>query len=147
MKIIYDSFESLDTCFGIDGNALPHCDIDISGEVVRRGTSPAKQYWAQFTQEERREYMARLATMRKSTGGLPPGFRHSETTKAKMSKSATGKTRPGIHKGGALIKDGVVVPFTCLTHFCKENKLSSGHVCELLQGKRKSVKGWKLWEL
>ena len=90
--------------------------------------------------------MAKLSAMRKNPGGLPLGFRHSETTKVKMSKSMTGIGKPSLHKGGTLVRDGEVVSFTCLSHFCKEHKLSSGHVCELLQGKRKTVKGWKRWE-
>ena len=57
----------------------------------------------------------------------------------------SGLKKPSLHKGGTLVKDGVTVTFTCLRDFCKEHGLKSGHVCELLKGKRKSVKGWKLW--
>ena len=74
-------------------------------------------------------------------GGMT-GHTHSEETKRKMSKSAP-KSRPHLHKMGKLVKNGIIVEFNCLSHFCKEHKLSTGHVSELLSGKRNSVKGWK----
>jgi hypothetical protein len=64
---------------------------------------------------------------------------HTESAKQKMRE--TGK--PTLRKGGAIIApNGKIVKFDCLSHFCKENGLSSGHISELLNGKRKSVKGW-----
>lgn len=71
------------------------------------------------------------------------GQKHSEETKMKMSISATGTKRPTLHKGGKIIKDNQIYEFTCLSHAAKELKISSGHLSELLSGKRKSVKGWK----
>jgi hypothetical protein len=71
------------------------------------------------------------------------GQKHSEETKLKMSKSATGIKRPSLHKSGKIIKDGKVFEFSCLSHAAKELKISCGHLSELLSGKRKSVKGWK----
>jgi hypothetical protein len=82
-----------------------------------------------------------LSRTRPFTGGMT-GHRHSDETRKKMSKSQRGSTKRGLHKGGKIMKDGVVVEFDCLSHICKELNLSSGHVCELLQGKRRSVKGW-----
>ena len=65
---------------------------------------------------------------------------HTEEAKQKMRESG----KPSLHKGGTVVSpEGKIVEFSCLSHFCKENNLSSGHICELLQGKRKSVKGWK----
>ena len=77
-------------------------------------------------------------------GGSMTGEKHSDYTKQLMREAALGKPKPSLHRGGALVRDGKVFEFTCLRHFCKENGLSSGHVCELLKGKRKSVKGWTL---
>ena len=74
-----------------------------------------------------------------------PNPHHPDIRKA-ISEALIGIKRPYLHKGGKVIKDGVVEEFTCLEHFCKKHKLSKGHVCELLKGKRKSVKGWRLWE-
>ena len=74
-----------------------------------------------------------------------PNPHHPDTRKA-ISEAITGIKRPYLHKGGKLIKDGVVEEFKCMSHFCKKYKLSTGHLCELLQGKRKSVNGWRLWE-
>lgn len=142
-RVTYD-FSAIDEALGVDGVCPPFCDIDISSELTQRGTSPAREYWAQFTKEERRAKMAKLSAMRKKPGP-GTGWYHTEATKAKMSKAATGTKKPTLYKGGTVVKDGNVVEFTCLSHFCKENGLSSGHMCELLKGKRKSVKGWKLW--
>jgi len=49
-----------------------------------------------------------------------------------------------LHKGGTIVApNGEVVEFDCLTDFCKEHGLSTGHVSEMMNGKvRKSVKGW-----
>lgn len=91
-------------------------------------------YWNNLTEEQKKERL-------KNNGMV--GKKHSEKTKEKMKKSATGSKKPHLHKKGRLIKDDKIVEFSCLSHFCKENNLSSGHICELLQGKRKSVKGWK----
>ena len=63
------------------------------------------------------------------------------TAAAKQKMRETGK--PTLHKAGTIISpNGEKVKFSCLTHFCKEYGLSTGHVSELLSGKRKSVKGW-----
>ncbi len=65
---------------------------------------------------------------------------HTEEAKQKMRESE----KPGLHKKGTVVSPtGEIVKFSCLTHFCKENKLSTGHVSELLNGKRNTVKGWK----
>jgi hypothetical protein len=65
---------------------------------------------------------------------------HTEEAKQKMRESG----KPGLHKKGTVVSPtGEIVKFSCLTHFCKENKLSTGHVSELLNGKRNTVKGWK----
>ena len=65
---------------------------------------------------------------------------HTEQAKQKMRDTP----KPGLHKAGTIIApNGEKVKFACLSHFCKEYKLSSGHVSELMSGKRNSVKGWK----
>jgi len=70
------------------------------------------------------------------------GKTHTEETKKLMRKSAH-KSKPHLHKGGVVEKNGVIVKFSCISHFCNEHNLSKGHVTELLQDKRKTVKGWK----
>ena len=76
------------------------------------------------------------------TGGMT-GHKHSEETRQKMSKSMTGLVKPGLHKGGSLVSpSGEVVHFTTISWFCQEHGLSTGHVSEVLSGKRRSVKGW-----
>ena len=65
---------------------------------------------------------------------------HTEEAKAKMRATP----KPGLHKRGTVISpSGEIVKFSCMTHFCKEHKLSSGHISELMSGKRNTVKGWK----
>ena len=71
------------------------------------------------------------------------GQKHSDETKLKMSKTATGTKKSSLHKSGKIIKDGKLFEFSCLSHAAKELKISCGHLSELLSGKRKSVKGWK----
>ena len=92
-------------------------------------------YWNNLSDKERME--------RLENHGMT-GKKHSEETRKKMSKSATGTTRQTLHKAGTIIApNGEKVKFACLSHFCKEYKLSSGHISELMSGKRNSVKGWK----
>ena len=70
------------------------------------------------------------------------GRKHTEETKKKMSASAP-RSRPHLHKGGTVISpEGETVYYSTLSHFCKEHGLSSGHVSEMMNGKRRSVKGW-----
>ena len=104
-----------------------------SDETLNRRKNTTALYWKNLSDEER--------CNRLKNHGMT-GKKHSNKTIKKMRESAT-KLKPHLHKGGKLVKDGKVVEFSCLSHFCKEYKLSSGHICELLQGKRKSVKGWK----
>jgi hypothetical protein len=75
------------------------------------------------------------------SGGMT-GLKHSEETKKKMSISAP-KKRPHLHVGGKIIKDDIIYEYTCLRDACKELGLSSGHLSEMMNGKRKSVKGWR----
>ena len=64
---------------------------------------------------------------------------HTDAAKQKMRETGKPKRR----KSGTIISPkGEKVKFDCLSHFCKENGLSTGHVSELLNGKRKTVKGW-----
>ncbi len=102
--------------------------------IIKSKSNTTALYWNNLSEDQRKE--------RLKNHGMS-GKKHSQQTKDKMSKSATGIKRPSLHKKGSLIKDGKVVEFSCLTHFCKEHQLSIGHICELMQGKRKSVKGWK----
>jgi hypothetical protein len=141
-RITYISFESIDTALGIDGDVYPHSDICV--DSVSMMPSPAKLYWAQFTKEERRAKMAKISSLRKNPGPKG-GHIVKQSTKDKIRKAHLNKEKPSLQKGGTVIKDGECVTFTCLSHFCREYSLSTGHICELLQGKRKSVKGWKLW--
>ena len=105
-----------------------------SDDVINKIKNTSKMYWHNLSGEEKYK--------RLQNHGMT-GKKHSSQTIEKMKKSATGSKKPTLHKGGKLIKDNKIVEFSCLSHFCKENNLSSGHICELLQGKRKSVKGWK----
>jgi len=76
-------------------------------------------------------------------GGMT-GHKHSEEAKRKMSESHIGRKRPNLHKGGSVISPtGEIVHFNAIAHFCKEHKLSFGHVSEMMNGKRRSVKGWR----
>mgnify|MGYP001407931752 CR=1 FL=1 len=55
-----------------------------------------------------------------------------------------GAIYPDSHKGGRLMKDGVVYEFGCIMHFAKEHGLNNCHVGNVLNGKRRSHKGWVL---
>jgi hypothetical protein len=103
-------------------------------KIINHKRNTTAIYWKNLSNEERID--------RLKNHGMS-GKKHSKKTRDKMSKSSVGKNRPTLHKSGRLIKDDKIVEFSCLSHFCKEYKLSVGHVSELLQGKRKSVKGWK----
>lgn len=104
-------------------------------DAVRNAKSnTATMYWNNLSDEERVD--------RLKNHGMT-GKKHSKETCEKMSKSAK-KPKPQRQKGGSIVSPtGEIVKFSCLTHFCKENKLSTGHVSELLNGKRNTVKGWK----
>ena len=103
-------------------------------KLNKRKSNQSAFYWNNLTKKEREESL--------KNHGMT-GKKHSQETKIKMSKAASGRKNKSLHKSGILEKNGVVVEFSCISHFCKEHKLSCGHVCELLNGKRKSVKGWK----
>lgn len=103
-------------------------------QVINHKKNTASLYWKSLNDKERKDRL-------KNHGMC--GKKHTKKTRELMSKSAMGTKKPSLHKGGKLIKDDRIVEFSCLSHFCKENNLSTGHICELLQGKRKSVKGWR----
>jgi len=117
--------------FSLDEDEKWNCYND---DVINKIKNTTALYWNNLSSEERYE--------RLQNHGMT-GKKHTPKTIEKMRKSATGSKRPSLYKSGKLIKNGKIVEFSCLSHFCKENNLSSGHICELLQGKRKSVKGWK----
>ncbi|AIX30193.1 group I intron endonuclease [Synechococcus phage ACG-2014f] len=136
-SITYDDFDCISDALGIErGAPYPHTDLNVeyTKQNSFNGGKHTQSYWDSLTPEEKHI----RCNLRKN-------YKHSDVTKYKMSVSAH-KNKPHLHKGGKLIKDGVVEEFKCMTHFCKKHTLSTGHVCELLQGKRKSVKGWRLWE-
>lgn len=106
-----------------------------SDDVTNKRKNTVSLYWKNLKDDERVERL-------KNHGMV--GKKHKPQTIEKMHKSSINTQKPHLHKGGRLINEkGNIIQFSCLSHFCKEHKLSSGHVCELLQGKRKSVKGWK----
>lgn len=74
-------------------------------------------------------------------GGMS-GHKHSDKTKKKMRQSKLGVRMFTLHRGGKIMKDGVVREFDCLSDICKELNLSTGHLSEVMSGKRRSVKGW-----
>lgn len=133
--ITYGSFDSIDSFLNISGDTYPHTELDVDMTLCLRGDSKIVQsYWDNLSEDERADRLSHLN-----------GRVLSQQTKDKIAKAHRGKPKNTLHKGGTLIKDGECITFTCISHFCKEHRLSSGHLCELLQGKRKSVKGWKLW--
>lgn len=76
------------------------------------------------------------------------GHKLSEETKLKISISERGKvlsevtikkySKPFIF----LSPDGKIVKGLNLSRFCKINKLPQGNMCQVLNGKRRSCKGW-----
>lgn len=107
------------------------CHNDTARALKSNSTA---MYWNNLSDKERLE--------RLENHGMT-GKNHSKETREKMSKSAM-KPKPQLQKGGYIVSPtGEIVKFSCLSHFCKENNLSSGHVSELLNGKRNTVKGWK----
>ena len=137
--MIYDT-RRISKILNIDDIGIIEIDLSkdqkwdcYNDEVISRRKNTTSLYWKNLTEEKR--------TDRLKNHGMS-GKKHTNKSIEKMKKSAK-KSKPHLHKGGKLVKDGNIVEFSCLSHFCKEHKLSSGHICELLQGKRKSVKGWK----
>ena len=134
----YNDFDCISDALGIErGAPYPHTELDVEYTKQKSWDSGkfTQSYWDSLTPEEKHI----RCNLRKN-------YKHSETTKYKMSVSNLGKTKPSLHKGGKVIKDGILEEFDCISHFCKKHNLSTGHVCEMMQGKRKSVKGWRLWE-
>jgi len=122
--------------------SIGEIDFDISqdekwncytDDVIDKMRNTTAFYWNNLTEEGKKE--------RLKNHGMT-GKKHTSQTIEKM-KNSSKKSKPHLHKSGRLTKNGEIVEFSCLTHFCKEHKLSRGHISELLQGKRKSVKGWK----
>ena len=99
--------------------------FDVGGATILEETYEAKTYPVPFR------------------GGMT-GVSHTTETKRKMSNSKTGIPRPTLHKGGTVVSPtGEVVHYNVLSHFCQEHRLSVGHVSEMMNGKRHTVKGWK----
>ena len=99
-------------------------------------------------------------------GGMT-GHKHSDETKEKMRQSALGRDMskaiagsikahkgkpahnrgavyPHLRKTGKLMKDGVVYNVEGVMAFAKEHNLNSSKVGAVLNGKRRSHKGWVL---
>ncbi len=138
--ILYDT-KKISKVLNIDDIGIIEIDLSAdvkwdcySDEVTNHRKNTVTLYWKNLSDEEKIKRLENHGMI---------GKKHSKKTRDKMRKSAIGKKRPTLHKSGRLIKNGKIVEFSCLSHFCKEYKLSTGHICELLQGKRKSVKGWK----
>ena len=97
------------------------------------------------------------------------GQKHSEETKKKISESAKGrdmskavaasvkarkgkpspcigKEHPQFRKKGKLIKDGVIYEVDGIMRFGEEHNVNYAHIGNVLNGKRKSHKGFRLWE-
>ena len=131
----YWDFHSIEDSLGMERtNFAPYSDLNPwAWEYNPPDGKHTRNYWARLTPEEREEKL--------KTHGMR-GNNHTEEARERIRQAHLGRKRTNLHKGGTLQKDGKIVSFTCLSHFCKEHKLSSGHLCELLQGKRKSVKGW-----
>ena len=81
------------------------------------------------------------------------GWIPSEETREKWRKAFGGKkpsenTRLGaIHHNQKTYTltnpNGELITFTNMKKFCKENKLSNAHLCDVASGKRNSHRGWK----
>ena len=112
----------------------PFTDLNVEMSSQASKSKVVKEYWDNLNEDDRKTRLSHLN-----------GAIKSKETRNKIRMAHLNREKPHLHKGGTLIKDGNCISFTCLSHFCKENGLSSGHVCELLQGKRKSVKGWTKW--
>ena len=105
----------------------------------------------------------------KAAGGGMLGMNHTEETKKKLSEIGKGrdmskaviasskarKGKPALNKGaeypqfrkkGKLIKDGVIYEVDGLMRFGEEHNVCYKHIGNVLNGKRKSHKGFRLWE-
>ena len=133
-RITWDSFETIAEAMDMECLVYPMSELNTDAWAYNPPDGKhTRTYWATLTPDERKE--------RLKNHGMR-GKTHSAETRKKMSESTLGTKRPTLYRGGTLQKDGIIVSFECLRHFCIEHKLSSGHICELLKGKRKSVKGW-----
>ena len=97
------------------------------------------------------------------------GWKHTEETKERMSLAAQGrdmtkvvdasvaarKGKPAHNRGtvyqhhrkqGKLIKDGVIYEIDGIQQFAKKNNLISSKVGEVLNGRRRSHKGFRRYE-
>ena len=133
VNITYNDFNGIADFLDMKRDQVPPV-TDLNVEFMPNGratTGFLQKYWDGLSADERYDRVSHLT-----------GRKKSDAEKEKISRAHKGKPKYYNRVSGALQKDGIVVSFECMTHFCKEHKLSTGHVCELLQGKRKSVKGW-----
>ena len=133
VNITYNDFNVISDFFNMEPDLCPpvtdlNVDLMSNGDAMR---GLVQQYWDGLSADERYNRLSHLT-----------GRKKSDAEKEKISRAHKGKPKYYCRVGGALQKDGIIVSFDCTAHFCKEHKLSTGHICELLQGKRKSVKGW-----
>jgi len=91
---------------------------------------------------------------RKKLSESHKGYRASSKTKKKMSEYWRGKKPHENTRIGASIKNsktynlidpkGNVVVITNMAKFCKENGYDKSNMCELVRGKKKIYRGWKI---
>lgn len=82
------------------------------------------------------------------------GKRLSESTRKKMSEYWSGKSPSELARKNCILKnqksyilispDGVETEITNMAKFCRENGYDKGNMCELVRGKKKIYRGWKV---
>ena len=133
LNLTYNDFNTISDFLDMRRDQCPPV-TDLNVEVMSNGDAMrglVQQYWDGLSADERYDRTSHLT-----------GRKKSDAEKEKISRAQKGRPKYYCRVGGTLQKDGVIVSFDCMSHFCKEHKLSVGNICELLQGKRKSVKGW-----
>lgn len=137
VNLTYNDFNGIADFLDMERDQCPPV-TDLNVEVLSNGDAMrglSKQYWDSFTAEERAEMCSHIANRVKS-----------DAERKKISDAHKGREKYYNRVGGALIKDGKVVEFDCIKYFCIEHGLHNGHITQVLNGKRKSHKGWTKWE-
>ena len=141
--VLYTRVDSV-TSFAKEHNLNPKCLWKLLN-----GQTPSTRGWklANAIKKQRDP-----ATFRKGENHPMYGKRHTEEVKNNIRLAKIGKMEgmehpnAKVYRGLRLLSpDGAMITdIDCLASFCRQNDLEPTRLCAVLNGRRKSTKGWKL---
>ena len=92
------------------------------------------------------EYKTKMSEERMGEKNPFYGKKHTEETRKKMSATRTGENNPTAKTFSVISPNREVIHSKNCSKFCEDNNLHKGAFSQVLNGKRKSHKGFRLYE-